>query len=265
MRLDQLLVLQGLCPGRDRAKELIRQGLVLVDDKVAKKASQDVPEYSDLQVTGDMLRYVSRGGLKLEKALESFPIDLSGKVCMDIGASTGGFTDCMLQHGARKVYAVDVGQGQLASSLRDDSRVVNMEDTNIRLAALDPLYGTLDFISVDVSFLSLTYVFPIMKKLLGTCAQSVCLVKPQFEAGKGAVGKSGVVRDRKVQEMVLRKVLVVAETEGLYPQGLTFSPVKGPNGNIEFLLFCDTIRRQVFTPDVENLTLQARKMLNREF
>ncbi len=237
MRIDRLLVQQGLCPGRDRAKELIRSGAVAVDGKTVEKASQEVPPESQIVVEQALLRYVSRGGLKLERALEAFPIVLEGKSCIDIGASTGGFTDCMLQNGAARVVAVDVGQGQLAQSLQDDPRVLNLENTNIRTLSPDSFPQGFAFASVDVSFLSLVHVFPVLSGLLEPDGEAVCLVKPQFEAGRAAVGKGGVVKGEKTHSRVLRAVLENAGSQGLFPAGLTFSPVKGPNGNIEYLLF----------------------------
>lgn len=264
MRIDRLLVQQGLCPGRDRAKELIKNGAVTVNKQIVTKASQEVPEDCAIQVEQTLLRYVSRGGFKLEKALAVFPIALQGKSCMDIGASAGGFTDCMLQNGAAKVIAVDVGEGQLAQSLREDSRVLNLENTNIRSLSPDSFPQGFDFISVDVSFLSLVHVFPVLSALLTEEGEAVCLVKPQFEAGREAVGKGGVVKGEKIHVRVLRDVLENAKSQGLYPAGLTFSPVKGPNGNVEYLLFLQ--KRPVFPSfegKIEDVVAEAHQTLGK--
>ena len=196
-----------------------------------------VPVDAKLEVRGAGLRYVSRGGLKLEKAMESFPITLEGKICMDIGASTGGFTDCMLQNGAEKVYAVDVGYGQLDWKLRTDERVVNLERTNIRYITEEQVPDLLDFASVDVSFISLCLVLPVARRFLKEDGQMVCLIKPQFEAGKGKVGKKGVVREPEIHKEVIEKIVDFVLHNGFSVLGLTFSPVKGPEGNIEYLIY----------------------------
>ena len=237
-RLDVLLVKQGLAPSREKAKVMIMAGDVFVNDNREDKPGDCFdPEKSRIRVKGPGLKYVSRGGLKLEKAVEVFGVDVSGKVCMDIGASTGGFTDCMLQNGAVKVFAVDVGYGQLAWKLRQDARVVCMEKTNIRYVTPEDIGEPLDFASVDVSFISLTKVLPVAYRLLRPMACMVCLIKPQFEAGREKVGKKGVVRDPKVHEEVIRKITDHVRSIGFCVLGLDFSPVKGPEGNIEYLLY----------------------------
>ena len=235
-RLDAALVQRGLCQSRERAKVLIMEGLVYVNGQKSDKAGTQVKEDDSIEVRGESLKYVSRGRKKLEKAMESFPIDLNRGICMDIGASTGGFTDCMLQNGAAKVYSVDVGYGQLAWSLRTDERVVNLERTNIRYLTEEQVPEKLDFISVDVSFISLTLVLPVAYRFLKDGRSMVCLVKPQFEAGRENVGKKGVVRDPKIHEMVIEKVADFAQGLGFAVLGLDFSPIKGPEGNIEYLL-----------------------------
>ena len=238
-RLDAAIVARGLVSGRDRAKGIIMAGQVYVDGQKADKPGQQVDETSRIEVRGQTLAYVSRGGLKLEKSMAAFGLALEGMVCADIGASTGGFTDCMLQNGAVRVYAVDVGYGQLAWKLRTDPRVVNLERTNIRRVTREQIPEELDFISIDVSFISLGLVLPVARELLKTGCKAVCLVKPQFEAGRENVGKKGVVRDPAVHEMVIEKVLGIARDLGLAPLGLTYSPVKGPEGNIEYLLLLE--------------------------
>ena len=239
-RLDVLVFERGYAESREKAKTLIMSGIVYVngvkEDKAGAAFNDD--EALRLEVRGHGLRYVSRGGLKLEKAVESFSIDLSGLICMDIGASTGGFTDCMLQNGAAKVFAVDVGHGQLAWRLRNDERVVCMEKTNIRYIRPEDICGEgLDFASVDVSFISLSKVLPAAKPLLKENGEMVCLIKPQFEAGRAEVGKKGVVRDKKIHERVISSVIDLAEELDFRVKGLTFSPIKGPEGNIEYLIY----------------------------
>ena len=237
-RLDVLLTEQGLQESRQKAQATIMSGLVFVNGQRVDKPGAAVPNDAKIEIRGNTLKYVSRGGLKLEKAMELWDFHLEQAVCMDIGASTGGFTDCMLQKGAQKVYAVDVGYGQLDYKLRNDCRVVNMEKQNIRYidtAAIDPL----DFISVDVSFISLKHIFPVAAKMLKDRGKMVCLIKPQFEAGREQVGKKGIVRDRKVHIQVIENVIKYSLDNGLSPVGLTFSPVTGAKGNIEFLLYID--------------------------
>ncbi len=236
-RLDVLLVERGLSPSREKAKRQIMAGQVYVLGQKEDKAGSLFAEDAPIEVRGPALRYVSRGGLKLEKALATFPLSMEGRICLDIGASTGGFTDCMLQNGAVKVYAIDVGYGQLDYRLREDPRVVCMEKTNIRYVTPDQLQEAPSFASIDVSFISLTLVLPVAKALLEPEGSLVCLIKPQFEAGREKVGKKGVVRDPAVHREVIEKVGAFAQGIGFVPRGLTFSPVKGPEGNIEYLLY----------------------------
>lgn len=237
VRLDVLLHESGLCESRERAKALIMAGQVYIDNVKYDKAGEQVLKTVKPEIRGETLKYVSRGGLKLEKAMKEFPIDLKGAVAMDIGASTGGFTDCMLQNGAAKVFAVDVGYGQFAWKLRSDSRVVNMERTNIRYVKPEDIGEELDFASIDVSFISLSLVLPVAYSLLKDGGEVVALIKPQFEAGKGQVGKKGVVRDANIHSEVITKVVNISRELGFGVQGLSFSPVKGPEGNIEYLIY----------------------------
>ena len=236
-RLDILVVAKGLASSRQQAQGYIMAGQIFVNGRREDKPGASFEEDSILEFHGKTLPYVSRGGLKLEKALQVFPLELTDKVCLDIGASTGGFTDCMLQNGARKVYAVDVGYGQLAYKLRTDPRVVCMEKTNVRYLTTDKLAEPGDFASVDVSFISLKLVLPPLIALLTEEAELVCLVKPQFEAGREKVGKKGVVRDKAVHREVLETTCAAALALGLVIRGLDYSPVKGPEGNIEYLLY----------------------------
>lgn len=236
-RLDVELVNRGLVESREKGRALIMEGAVYVNGQKAYKAGDKVKDGMNIEIRGAKLHYVSRGGLKLEKALDVFPITLDGCVCMDIGASTGGFTDCMLQNGAKKVYAVDVGYGQLAWKLRSDERVVNMERTNIRYIDFDLVELPLDFVSTDVSFISLSHVLPVAYKLLKDGGEMVALIKPQFEAGREQVGKKGVVRDIAVHSEVIKKITSLAFDTGFSVRGLDFSPIKGPEGNIEFLMY----------------------------
>lgn len=235
-RLDVLLVKRNLAPSREKAKALIMSGNVFVENQREDKAGSLFPEEAQIEIHGNMLRYVSRGGLKLEKAMAEFQINLNGKTCMDIGASTGGFTDCMLQNGAKKVFAVDVGYGQFAWKLRQDERVVCMEKTNIRYVTPEDIGELLDFASVDVSFISLSKVLPPAAALLKEHAEMICLIKPQFEAGREKVGKKGVVRDRNVHLEVIENVIRFAEDTGFTVRHLSYSPIKGPEGNIEYLI-----------------------------
>ena len=234
-RLDVLLVEQGLAESRQKAQAAIMAGAVYVNDQKVDKAGAPTEEGAKLEVRGQTMPYVSRGGLKLEKAMAVFPIALEGKVAADIGASTGGFTDCMLQNGAVKVYAVDVGYGQLAWSLRSDERVVCLERTNARYLSREQIPEPLEFASIDVSFISLKLILPPLRALMGPEGQVVCLVKPQFEAGKDKVGKKGVVRDPAVHREVLEHFLEHAAQAGFTVSGLTYSPIRGPEGNIEYL------------------------------
>ena len=237
IRLDQYLCQNGLVQSRERAKALIMSGIVFVNEQKVDKAGEMISPDAKVEVRGHDIGYVSRGGLKLEKAMQVFPMRPEGKVCMDIGASTGGFTDCMLQNGATKVYAVDVGYGQLAWSLRTDTRVINMERTNIRNVKQEDLTEPIAFFSVDVSFISLHHIFPVADQICTPDAVGVCLVKPQFEAGREKVGKKGVVRDPATHREVLEMAQGYALANHFTTAGLDFSPIKGPEGNIEFLLY----------------------------
>jgi 23S rRNA (cytidine1920-2'-O)/16S rRNA (cytidine1409-2'-O)-methyltransferase len=236
-RIDVLLVNKGLASSRERAKSCIMAGLVFVDGEKIDKAGTAVSVDAELRLQGDALPYVSRGGLKLEKALQEFGISIDGKIMMDVGASTGGFTDCALKNGATRVYAIDVGYGQLAWSLRNDTRVVLMERTNIRYVTNEQITEPIDFITIDVSFISLGKVLPVVCRFLKDAGQMVVLIKPQFEAGREKVGKKGVVRDPEVHLDVILKVLKTSMDLGLNPLGLTYSPITGPEGNIEYLLY----------------------------
>ena len=238
-RLDVLLVNRGLAPSREKAKTMIMEGNVFVNNNREDKAGSMFPDDCNIEIHGTTLKYVSRGGLKLEKAMIHFGIALDGKVCMDIGASTGGFTDCMLQNGASKVYAVDVGYGQFAWKLRQDERVVCMEKTNIRYVTPADIDDALDFASVDVSFISLTKVLGPARELLKEHGQMVCLIKPQFEAGREKVGKKGVVREKSVHEEVIEKIITFCLENGFSIHNLEYSPIKGPEGNIEYLVYIE--------------------------
>lgn len=237
IRLDQLVFDLGLAESRGRAKTTVMSGLVFVNGQRADKPGMQVSPDVNVEVKGTALPYVSRGGLKLEKALKVFPIDVNGKVCIDCGASTGGFTDVLLKNGAAKVYSVDVGYGQLAWSLRNDERVVNMERTNIRYISSEQIPEPLDICVMDLSFISVKLVLPAVCALLKDDAQLVCLIKPQFEAGREEVGKKGVVRDKAVHLSVIESVLSFAPTVGMTVMGLDFSPIKGPEGNREYLCY----------------------------
>ena len=236
-RLDVLLFKRGLAESREKAKAILMSGIVYVDGNKEDKPGSFFPESVEIEVRGKTLPYVSRGGLKLEKAMETFPVSPKGCVCMDVGASTGGFTDCMLKNGAVKVYAVDVGYGQLAWKLRNDPRVVVMEKTNIRYVTPEDIEEAPELVSCDVSFISLSKVLLPVHALMKEGGVMICLIKPQFEAGPDKVGKKGVVRDRAVHCQVIRDVTAFAAGHGFFPRGLTFSPVKGPEGNIEYLLY----------------------------
>lgn len=235
-RLDVLLVSRGLAESREKAKAIIMSGIVYVDNIKEDKSGQTFDIEAPIEIRGTTLKYVSRGGLKLEKAMANFDVTIDGKICMDVGSSTGGFTDCMLQNGAIKVYAVDVGHGQLAWKLRQDERVIVMEKTNIRYVEPKDIEDAVDFASIDVSFISLTKVLEPVRNLLTDNGQIVCLIKPQFEAGREKVGKKGVVRDKAVHIEVIEKVIEYALSIGFEIMNLEFSPVKGPEGNIEYLL-----------------------------
>lgn len=237
IRLDIAVFEAGYAPSREKAKAIIMAGQVYVNNQKVDKAGTEIKRDDKLEVRGSTLKYVSRGGLKLEKAMQCFPIILNDKVCMDVGASTGGFTDCMLQNGAKKVYSIDVGYGQLAWKLRTDERVVNLERTNFRYATREQVPDEIDFSSVDVSFISLYHILPVLNSLLADNGEAVCLIKPQFEAGKEKVGKKGVVRDLNVHLEVVKKIISLAVENGFSVLGLQFSPIKGPEGNIEYLIY----------------------------
>ena len=248
-RLDVLLVNKGFFSSRERAKTAIMAGDVYVNGGISDKAGTKIDEEAEITVKNDQCPYVGRGGYKLAKAIGTFGLDLAAKTAMDIGASTGGFTDCMLQNGASKVYSVDVGYGQLDWKLRNDPRVVNMEKVNVRYLEPDTIPDRMDFVSIDVSFISLKLIFPVVRELLKKGGELVCLIKPQFEAGREQVGKKGIVRDRDVHRQVIENVIIYAVSNGLKPEELSFSPMTGAKGNIEYLLravnvpegsFCDS-------------------------
>lgn len=236
-RIDVLLVERGFFDTREKARKNIMAGLVFVNQVRIDKCGEKVSTQAELEVKGEAIPYVSRGGLKLEKAIREFGLALNGKTSMDIGASTGGFTDCMLQNGAAKVYAVDVGYGQFAWKLRTDERVVCMERTNIRYVTAEQLGELLQFASIDVSFISLRLVLPVVRNLLASDGEIIALIKPQFEAGKEKVGKKGVVRDVKVHQEVVENIVTFSQKCGFYISGLTYSPIKGPEGNLEYLIY----------------------------
>lgn len=260
VRLDLRIVQLGLLESREKAKAMIMAGQVYVNGQKELKAGTNVSPTDNIEVRGSM-EFVSRGGYKLKKAMEVFPISLQNKICMDIGASTGGFSDCMLQNGAKKVYCVDVGYGQLAWKIRSDSRVVNLERTNIRYVTREQVPDEIDFASVDVSFISLSLVLPVAYSLLADGGEMVCLIKPQFEAGRENVGKKGVVRDIQVHIDVIEKVLNLSEEIGFGVQGLDYSPIKGPEGNIEFLLYIKKGTRSVEV-DARKTAENAHEALN---
>lgn len=252
-RLDVLLVEKGLIDSRQKAQALIMAGQVYVGGQKVGKAGAPTAEDAALEIRGGGMKYVSRGGYKLEKAMSTWPITLEGKVCADIGASTGGFTDCMLQNGADKVYAVDVGYGQFAWKLRQDPRVVCLERTNARYLTQEQIPQSLDFFSVDVSFISLNLILPPLRPLMAPGGQAVCLVKPQFEAGRDKVGKKGVVRDRSVHLEVLEHFLEHAGAAGFTVKGMTYSPIRGPEGNIEYLGWLSTGEGESWAGDLRAL------------
>lgn len=255
-RLDIALVENGTFPSREKAKAAIMEGLIYVDGAISDKPGAQIDEDAEITVKGGLCPYVSRGGLKLAKAIEEWGIDLDGKICMDMGASTGGFTDCMLMNGAAKVYSVDVGYGQLAWKLRNDPRVVNMEKTNIRYLDTDLIEEPVDFISIDVSFISLRLMFPVAKKILSSGGAVVALIKPQFEAGREQVGKNGIVRDLSVRKEVIRNVISYAECCGFSARGLTWSPVTGAKGNVEFLLYMTNNNVKILSQGTIDLVVQ---------
>lgn len=260
-RLDIVLFERGMVESRQRAQAIIMAGQVLVDGKRMDKAGVAVRDDADITLKGQGLAYVSRGGLKLEKALKTFGLDLTGVCAIDAGASTGGFTDCMLKSGAEKVYAVDVGYGQLAWSLRSDPRVVCMERTNVRYLTPEVIPETLDFGSIDVSFISLKLILPAIRTLLKDTGLVVCLVKPQFEAGKDKVGKKGVVRDPAVHLEVLEQFLGHAAQSGFFVQNLTYSPVRGPEGNIEYLALLSVAPSLSYQGDLQALVSESHDSL----
>ena len=256
-RLDMLMMERSLAPSREKAKAFIMAGDVYVDGQKEDKAGTMFPETVKIEVRGNTLPYVSRGGLKLEKAMKNFDVTLEGKVCMDVGASTGGFTDCMLQNGAVKVYSIDVGYGQLDWKLRNDPRVICMEKTNIRYVVPEDLGEPADFSSIDVSFISLTKVLLPVRNLLTDEGEIVCLIKPQFEAGREKVGKKGVVRDPVVHQEVIEKVRDYAMSISMEPCHLSFSPIKGPEGNIEYLLHLKKYQEGTEVTDSLQVSVEA--------
>lgn len=264
-RLDVLLTNMGLAPSREKAKAFIMEGLVYVNGQKEDKPGTQFDLYSNIEVRGNVLPYVSRGGLKLEKAMQTWPIDLNGLVCMDVGASTGGFTDCMLQNGAARVYAVDVGYGQLAWKLRNDPRVVNLEKTNVRYITEEQIPEKIAFVSIDVSFISLAKVLLPVKERMADGACIAALVKPQFEAGREKVGKKGVVREAETHIEVCESVIAYAKSIGFGILGLTFSPIKGPEGNIEYLLYLKNTpseeEKALPDPDVRALVSESHELL----
>jgi len=262
-RLDVVLTEKGLCETREKAKKTIMAGIVFVNGQREDKPGTKIDSELPIEIRGSVLKYVSRGGLKLEKAMKLYEINLNQKTCMDIGASTGGFTDCMLQNGANHVYAIDVGYGQLDWKLRNDSRVTNMERTNIRYVTLDSIGEPVDFISIDVAFISLKLVLPVAMNLLNDGGTLVFLIKPQFEAGRDQVKKRGVISDPKVHKEVVEKIITFCKENKIYIEKITFSPIKGPKGNIEFLAYGRKYleNESDFTIDVEMLINSAHEQL----
>lgn len=247
-RLDTALFELGFTESREKAKALIMAGQVYVNGQKSLKAGDNIKPDDKIEVRGEKMPFVSRGGYKLDKAMKSFSLSLEGKTCMDVGASTGGFTDCMLMNGAVKVYSIDVGYGQLAWKLRSDNRVINLERTNFRYVTREQVPDEIDFSSVDVSFISLKLILPVMFTLLSEAGEAVCLVKPQFEAGREKIGKKGVVRDKSVHLEVIEKCIGYARENGFKIKGLDFSPVKGPEGNIEYLLYLT--KQDIVEPEI---------------
>lgn len=265
-RIDVVLVEKGLFDSREKARTSIMAGLVFVNNHRVDKCGTKIDTDAEIEVKGKAIPYVSRGGLKLEKAIQQFNIDLKDKIALDIGASTGGFTDCMLQNQAKKVYAIDVGYGQLAWNLRQDPRVIVMERTNIRHVSKDSFHETVDFASIDVSFISLRLVLPVVKELLKTGGEIVCLIKPQFEAGREKVGKKGVVKDIQVHKEVILKILTFAKENNFSIKGLSYSPIKGPEGNIEYLAYLTSDDTSIeYSTDtdqlIEQVVLQSHSQL----
>lgn len=264
-RLDVMLVNKGLAESREKAKAYIMAGIVYVNDQKALKAGDKVKDGDMLEIRGSTLKYVSRGGLKLEKAVDVFNIDLNDKICVDVGASTGGFTDCMLQNGAKKVYCIDVGYGQLAWKLRTDERVVNIERTNVRYLDLELIKDKIDFSSIDVSFISLKLVLGVVHSFLADEGEVVALIKPQFEAGREEVGKKGVVKDKEVHKNVISNCLNIAKEFGFSIIGLDFSPIKGPEGNIEFLMYLSKKENNTFEVNDEVIQSVVDNAHSKEF
>ena len=261
-RLDIVLVNRGVFQSREKARGAIMAGIVYVDGQRVDKPGTGIKEDSEIYIKENACPYVSRGGLKLAKAVSSFRLDLNGVVAVDIGASTGGFTDCMLKNGAEKVYSIDVGYGQLDWSLRNDPRVVNMEKVNVRYLETGKIAERADFISIDVSFISLKLVLPVAAELLACNGKLVCLVKPQFEAGREQVGKKGIVRDKAVHREVIENVIRYGEANGLYPLGLDFSPMTGAKGNIEYLiLFAKEDTGTDYKPVIESVVKTSHEQL----
>ncbi len=257
-RLDVALFEKGFCESREKAKALIMAGQVYVSGKKVTKAGETVKETDSIEIRGEKMPYVSRGGYKLEKAVREFGLRLDGKICMDIGASTGGFTDCMLQNGASKVYSIDVGYGQLAWKLRTDERVVNLERTNFRYVTHETVPEEIDFASVDVSFISLKIIVPVMKTLLKKNAHAVCLIKPQFEAGREKVGKKGVVRELSTHVEVVETIKSFMLEQGFSVLALDYSPIKGPQGNIEYLIYVENDGQSI-----DGVTLSVAEIVER--
>lgn len=265
-RLDVLLVKRGLAESREKAKAIIMTGNVFVEEQREDKAGSTFAEDVQIRIKGTPMKYVSRGGYKLEKAMELWYVPLQDKLCMDVGSSTGGFTDCMLQNGAVKVYAIDVGTNQLAWKLRQDERVVSMEKTNIRYVTPEDIADPIDFSSIDVAFISLTKVLIPVWNLLKNGGRVVCLVKPQFEAGREKVGKKGVVRDKKVHEEVVCHIMTYALSMGFEILGLSYSPIKGPEGNIEYLLYIEKPQdAQALTEIAEEADQKAEEQFEQQY
>lgn len=265
-RLDVLLVKRGLAESREKAKAIIMTGNVFVEEQREDKAGSTFAEDVQIRIKGTPMKYVSRGGYKLEKAMELWHVPLQDKLCMDVGSSTGGFTDCMLQNGAVKVYAIDVGTNQLAWKLRQDERVVSMEKTNIRYVTPEDIADPIDFFSIDVAFISLTKVLIPVWNLLKNGGRVVCLVKPQFEAGREKVGKKGVVRDKKVHEEVVCHIMTYALSMGFEILGLSYSPIKGPEGNIEYLLYIEKPQdAQALTEIAEEADQKAEEQFEQQY
>ncbi len=263
-RLDVALFELGYTESREKARALIMAGQVYVNGQKSLKAGDSIKPDDKIEVRGEKMPFVSRGGYKLDKAMKSFPIILDGKICMDVGASTGGFTDCMLMNGAVKVYAIDVGYGQLAWKLRSDERVVNLERTNFRYVTREQVPDDIDFSSVDVSFISLKLILPVLYSLLSENGEAVCLVKPQFEAGRDKIGKKGVVRDKAVHLEVIENCIGYARDNLFYVKGLDFSPVKGPEGNIEYLMYLTKSEIEEPQIDASLVVTSSHEVLDKE-